>query len=428
MPDLLIIDLATDSVAALALIEFLRGEQGQPDLPIVAICPRDQTATRIAALRAGACDVLDRPISDLMLIARIRSLIRQRDAATEMAFGGATWQALGMAEAVAGFVPAGRITVLSPRARALPQQLTALIDRLPGGAKVLDPDSDFRQDRDRAEAPDLFLLDGATPDSTGQEAALVLRLLSELRSNAITRHAATLVLIPEDQAAVGAMSYDLGADDLVTDRTSPDEMAHRVRSQLRRKSLSDQRRDSVQLGLRAAVTDPLTGLHNRRYAMPELRMLAERAQASGRGLAVMMLDIDHFKAINDSHGHAVGDIVLAEVARRLRSNLRAIDLIARVGGEEFLVAMPDTTLDQARGAAERLRRVIDGDPVEVLGTRAGKRLPLRLRVTLSIGVTCDPADLPREHLATDLTERADAALYAAKTEGRNKVMVAASAA
>jgi two-component system, cell cycle response regulator len=226
---------------------------------------------------------------------------------------------------------------------------------------------------------------------------------------------------------MAAMVLDLGANDLVTERVGADELAHRVRALLARKSQSDRLRDTVRSGLQAAVTDQLTGLYNRRYALPHLAKMAERAQAKGRDFAVMVLDIDHFKRINDQHGHAIGDRVLAEVAQRLRDNLRAVDLIARIGGEEFLVAMPDTTAAQGQVAAERLRRMIEGAPFAAQ-IEDGKGPCPQIKVTLSIGVAVGgPNSLGSEDVSM-LFNRADAALYSAKSAGRNMVTVSQSAA
>nr|WP_290428619.1 GGDEF domain-containing protein [Defluviimonas salinarum] len=166
------------------------------------------------------------------------------------------------------------------------------------------------------------------------------------------------------------------------------------------------------------MTDPLTGLNNRRYALPHLARIAERARAAGRQFAVMVLDLDRFKAINDSRGHAAGDAVLIEVAARLRGNLRAVDLLARIGGEEFLVALPDTTPEAAQATAERLRRVIGDRPVPMPDGAAA------IPVTLSIGLALGPGPASVE----DLVDLADRALMGSKADGRNIVTVGRSAA
>nr|WP_246391213.1 GGDEF domain-containing protein [Limimaricola variabilis] len=179
-------------------------------------------------------------------------------------------------------------------------------------------------------------------------------------------------------------------------------------------------------GLEASLTDALTGLWNRRYALPHLARLITEARKRNRPLAVMLLDIDLFKAVNDRHGHAAGDAVLAQVAARLRDGLRPADLIARIGGEEFLVAMPDATLDQARRAAERLRRRIRERPFDIGGSGQAS---LQV-VTVSVGVALGPgpAGAAPDMAAEALMRRADTALYAAKRTGRNRVKVSLSAA
>ncbi len=136
----------------------------------------------------------------------------------------------------------------------------------------------------------------------------------------------------------------------------------------------------------------------------------------------MMLDIDHFKSVNDTYGHAAGDAVLCQISERLRDNLRAFDLIARVGGEEFLIAMPNTNAEQAEFAADRLRRLVNGEPFTI--AKGKPRLP----VTLSIGVAVGGNNAQLEGAEDTIRNRADEALYAAKTAGRNQVFLADNAA
>ena len=223
--------------------------------------------------------------------------------------------------------------------------------------------------------PDVFVI-AADLGRSGQG----LRLMSELRSRPATRHAAICIVVDPDAPEVAAMALDLGANDLIPTDFRPEELALRVAKQLKRKRLADRLRASVTDGLRLAVIDPLTGLYNRRYALPQLARIADRALDTGRNFAVMVLDLDRFKSVNDTWGHAAGDAVLVEVAARLSANLRAVDLIARYGGEEFLIALPDTTLEAARIAAERLRQGIEERPIRLPGG-AGEA-----SVTVSIGL------------------------------------------
>jgi two-component system, cell cycle response regulator len=429
-PDLVLIDLGLGREPTLAFVGALRGDPDTESLPIIALASGGDDPGRIAALRAGADDVLDHPISTPILLARIRSLLRARDDMSDLGLGPVAQRVLGLAESGGGFVPAGRVAVVSARPDALPDPIAGLIARLPGGATVLDPRHDLSPGRDDRVAPDLFVIDGTAAAPAGPRLADIFRLLSDLRSRPVSRHAATMVILPDAAGDGAAMAYDLGADDLVSDRVCPDELAHRVRVLLRRKAQADRRRNQVQSGLQAAITDPLTGLYNRRYAMSDLSQIVDKARDTGREFTILMLDIDHFKAINDAHGHPVGDRVLTEVADRLRRHLRAVDMVARIGGEEFLVALPDTGLDQARRAAERLRRTIEDAAFDVAAPRSADQ-PTRLRpikVTLSIGLAVWTGAGPDHDPIDALLARADVALYAAKSAGRNTVEVALSAA
>ncbi|MDJ0938954.1 MAG: DUF484 family protein [Woeseiaceae bacterium] len=175
--------------------------------------------------------------------------------------------------------------------------------------------------------------------------------------------------------------------------------------------------------LRSGFTDVLTGWHNRRYLLIRLREELARASRDGTSLVCLMLDIDHFKAVNDSWGHAAGDSVLRDIAQRIESQVRASDVAARYGGEEFIVLLPDTSIDDAERLAERIRRAVSGNPIGLPG--GGET-----RVTASIGI----ASVKPEARATDLKTigealiaRADVALYKAKADGRDRVVTAEAA-
>jgi two-component system cell cycle response regulator len=190
-----------------------------------------------------------------------------------------------------------------------------------------------------------------------------------------------------------------------------------VRTQLRKKRYSDRLRQNVQISLEMAITDQLTGLHNRRYMSSHLDTLIESAKKSEKPIAFLIMDIDHFKSVNDTYGHDVGDEVLREFANRISTNIRGIDLACRYGGEEFVVVMPDTDIQLALSVAERLRGSIEKATFPI------SRPPQQLAITVSIGMAGSegPTDT-----AQALLHRADRALYRAKREGRNRVVAAAA--
>ncbi|NBD30590.1 MAG: diguanylate cyclase [Alphaproteobacteria bacterium] len=415
-PDLVILDVTSDTAAAL---EFCQGLKDDPDtalIPVIATGGFLDPEDRVRALRAGADDVLGRPLNDQILQARIRSLLRARDAHRELRLREDTRRALGFAEAQAGFGHSATVVALSPSARFL----RCAEKKFAGCPNIRLQGERFATGSGLPDrmAGDLLLIDGR--DFAMREAELY-RLLSELRSRTDTRHAAVLVVLPADMTNVQAMALDLGANDLVMADASAQEVVLRAKNLIADKQRADQLRDTVQTGLQAAVTDPLTGLFNRRYALPHLEKMVDRAFESGRQIAVMVLDIDHFKTINDTYGHAAGDEILQQVAGRLRENVRAVDLLARIGGEEFLVAIPESDTDHARNAAQRLCQTISGAPFRLDNGQL-------INVTMSIGVSLsgpDPDPVITE--GTDhLVRAADLALYAAKGSGRNTVSLSAA--
>ena len=266
--------------------------------------------------------------------------------------------------------------------------------------------------------PDLFVIDG-TQDLDGGRG--IFRLISDLRSRSETRLSSLLVVLPDNLPDIAALVLDLGADDVIGVSVSRGEIGLRTKALVHQKLLYDKLRDTVRDGLHAAVTDCLTGLYNRRYIEPHLARIAEQAESTQREFAVMMLDIDHFKSINDRYGHAAGDKVLIEISRRLRENLRSIDLVARIGGEEFMVAMPRTGTDQAEAAAERLRRMVSSKPFSM-----GTDHPY-LTVTVSVGVAIGGLTPLDGDQIEAMCNQADAALYVAKNAGRDKVAMSNAA-
>jgi two-component system cell cycle response regulator len=244
-----------------------------------------------------------------------------------------------------------------------------------------------------------------------------LRLCSQVRSLDRTRNVPILAVADAENNSRLVRGLEIGVNDYLARPIDRNEMLARVRTQIRKKRYTERLRDNVQMSIEMAITDALTGLHNRRYMESHLGTLAEQAATRGKPLALMMLDIDFFKSINDNYGHDAGDDVLREFAVRVRKSIRGIDLACRYGGEEFVIVMPETDLHVAGMVAERLRRLIAGEPFAVnKGTN-------RIEVTISIGLST--LELKGEPVA-DVLKRADTALYRAKHDGRNRVVAQAA--
>jgi diguanylate cyclase (GGDEF)-like protein len=216
------------------------------------------------------------------------------------------------------------------------------------------------------------------------------------------------ILVLGERADVPA-ALERGAVDCLTPPFDAAELDARLRAALRVKALHDQLVDANRRLAEQALTDDLTGLANRRHGAHALERAVALATRHGHALALARVDIDHFKQINDTYGHQAGDRVLAEVGRRLASAVRGGDELARWGGDEFVVILPDTDRDGGLAAAERLRAAVAASRVAVGESRG-------VEVTISVGWAHWVGDTP-----DDLLVRADRALYAAKDTGRNTV-------
>ncbi len=410
--DLALVDEGIDASRGTDLCRTLKADPAARGMSIILMSEQDDTAARQMALEAGADELLRRPHDEVVLMARVRSILRLRETSEELHRRRTTADELGFAEAAATFAPAGRITFICDEdtGDAWIARLRPLIRHR---MQVATAD-DALDEATAGRGADVYVVEAG-----GDKTLKALRLISDLRSRQHSRHAAILAIFPRSDGEAGAMALDLGANDLVSSDFDAPEMALRLRAQMRRKREADLLRAAVDEDLRLAVMDPLTGLYNRRYATTHLAKISARSAETGHTFALMVADLDRFKAINDHYGHAGGDAVLVEVARRLRDNLRGADLVARIGGEEFLVVMPDTDLHEAGFAAQRLCQVIDEAPVTLPDGEA-------VHVTLSIGVSVGGGIRGHDPVAA-LFEKADRALFSSKADGRNKVTVSSAA-
>lgn len=398
--------------SAHTLIHSIRDLPGCDRLPVLVLATSDAPGLRLALLKAGANDVITKPFSEQVLLARLRSLSRQAPVQVDLDLASDTAEALGFAEAQAGFATRGLIAALhSGTARD-----QALFRRLAQGTRHRI--EFLRMDRSGllkglSAAPDVMVV--ALPSVAGEHE---LVRLAELSSAPQTRQARLLVLLDTAQEALATKVLDMGAHDIAAHDADPREITLRLDALLKAKQADDMQKARLRTGLHAAVTDPLTGLFNRRYALSQMARMIDTARESQQPFAVMVADLDHFKAVNDTYGHAAGDQVLTRIAHSLRDALRPGDSLSRIGGEEFLVLMPQSGMKAVHYMAEHLCRTVRETAIALPGVET----PLSL--TVSIGATvANPALCGDKINPEALVAEADHALYSAKSDGRDTVTI-----
>jgi two-component system cell cycle response regulator len=408
-PDIILLDVMMPGMDGFEVCRRLKSNPSTHHIPVVLVTALDGRRDRLTGLEAGADDFLTKPIDDVALFARVRSLTRLKHVLDELRQREASGRRLGVIEgAVARISASGaRIVVaddVEHQAHRIANELA--LEHRP----VIESDPEKVMIAVRARA-DLLIVNAASRGFDG------LRLAAQVRSEEITRQVPILAIVERDDKPRSVKALEIGVNDILSRPVDPEELAARVKTLVRHKRYTDMLRNTLDHSLELAVTDTLTGLHNRRYMTTQAAALVQRAAMGGEPVAALLVDIDHFKRINDTFGHDVGDEVLKEFAVRLATNVRGIDLACRYGGEEFVVIMPDTALQDALRIAERLRRHVAGSPFKAPG------LADPLSVTISVGVACTDgaSDTPDA-----LLKRADEAVYEAKAHGRNQVVTRAA--
>lgn len=411
--DIVLLDVMMPGMDGFEVCRRLKNGATTAHIPVVMVTALDQPSDRLKGLDAGADDFLTKPLDDTALFARVRSLARLKSMTDELRNRAMASRRLGIADPLAAAATEtglnGRILVIEDRPTVTDRLLTAL-----SAFHVVEVEADPHQALMRAAEGDFdsVLISLDLKDYDG------LRLCSQLRSLERTRNVSVLLLGEAEDRTRILRGLEIGAHDFLIRPVDRNELLARVRTQVRRKRFTERLRESVQSSMEMAVMDQLTGLYNRRYMDSRMGAMFNESALRARSLALLVLDVDHFKMVNDSWGHDAGDEVLREFADRVRACTRGIDLVARMGGEEVVVVLPDTTLDAAFAVAERIRQRVDSEAFAI--HRNTRTIP----VTVSIGVASRRAG---DESPADMMKRADDALYRAKAAGRNRVIVATAA-
>jgi two-component system cell cycle response regulator len=398
--DLFILDVRMPELDGYAMTRKLRGDPTTRNTPILLLTTLEASEDTVAGLEAGADDFLTKSVSDGELLARVRSLVslgalRERLEGQHAVVGQLFGDKDKLSEAAGDpdTQPVVRILLAHPSA-----EVATLLRRL------------------AARQPS-YLVHEAPDAKLGQAelawANVVLTDFDRVASGGMPPSGTGILVVddtPSVERRIAALQH--GVEDYVVVGTPVGEIAARISSIMRRQERlrsMEQARDQAVL---AAITDPLTGLHNHGYFHEYLRSELLRSERYNEPFSVILLDIDHFKRVNDSYGHPVGDRVLREVSRRLREVVRATDLLARYGGEEFAIVLPHTSPEEGRRVADKIRRAFEAEPI-----RAKEQLAIPVTVSLGVGFCPLDGGNPAEIL-----DRVDEALYAAKRCGRNRAV------
>ena len=409
-PDIILLDVMMPNMDGYEVCERLKASPKTRHVPVVMVTALSDTAERVRGLEAGADDFLTKPVNDIALFARVRSLVRLKMMMDEWRMRENTSGELGVLQS-----SASEFEETAENAHVLvvedsPIDLEKVVETLERHGHSVETSESCKDGLDRALAAEfeLVIVSLTLLEEDG------LRLCSHLRSQERTRQTPIVLVADEGDIQRIAKGLELGANDYLVKPIDRNELLARVRTQIRRKRYQDRLRSNYEESLSMALTDSLTGLFNRRYLSTHLQRVLRRIAETRKPVSAIMFDIDFFKKVNDSYGHAVGDEVLREVAARVSRNLRNFDMVARYGGEEFVIIMPDSPADAAAMVAERVRLRIADEAFRV-SAPVGE-----IPVSISLGVAA--ADSPHDS-PDDLIRRADEALYQAKERGRNCVML-----
>ncbi len=406
--DIILLDVMMPELDGFEVCRKIKSNPLTHHIPVVMVTALDQPSDRVRGLEAGADDFLTKPVTDIALISRVRSLARLKMVTDELRMRAVTSKEIGLQsperEAVLDTGRGGHVLIVDDRPSSYERIVTTL-----SAEHTVDLESNPNEALFRSAEGnyDLVVVSLNLHEFDG------LRLCSQIRSLERTRNLPILALAESDSTAKLARGLEIGVNDYLVRPIDKNEMLARVRTQIKKKRYTERLRDNMQMSIELAITDGLTGLFNRRYMETHLGTLVDQSAARSKPIAVLVLDIDYFKAINDSYGHDAGDDVLREFALRIRKATRNIDLACRYGGEEFVIVMPETDMAVATAVAERLRRRIATEPFAI---QKGAR---HLEVTISIGIAALSG--VGDDAATIL-KRADQALYRAKRDGRNRVV------
>ncbi len=409
-PDLILLDVMMPGMDGFETCRHLKADKDVSHIPVVMVTALSEPSDRVQGLESGADDFITKPINDTALFARVRSLVRMKVLMDELRLRDKTGLDMGVMSGdgnnFMADVSGSHIVVIDDDV----VQCKKISERFSSLQHVTLVHSPAELDvllKQGGRSVDLYMINTHLVEADG------LRLATHIKSIESERHVPIIMLVDEEDTHLMLKGLELGINDYLIIPIDYNEMQARVKTQIRRKRYQDALKSNYQASISMAITDKLTGLYNRHYLDTHLNNMVRHALLNQKPLSLMIMDMDHFKSVNDTFGHDVGDEVLRQLSQIIIDSVRSSDLAARFGGEEFVVLMPESEFQAAYGMAERLRRKVEDYIFNISHTQGV------LSKTLSIGVST--LNLSGDS-AGDLIKRADSSLYEAKHGGRNQVM------
>lgn len=406
-PDLILLDVMMPGIDGFETCRQIKQDPEVSHIPIVMVTALSDPSDRVQGLEAGADDFITKPINDTALFARVRSLVRMKVLIDELRLRDKSGTQMGMSASDFSInmnIGSAHLVLIDDdvvQSRRLSEKLTAsgyTVKQFSAHKEALDY---VRS----APVIDMVFISTQLADIDG------LRLATQFKAIEQVRHVPIIMLVDEEEQHLMLKALELGVNDYLLMPVDLNEMFARVKTQIRRKKYQEALKSNYQESVSMAVTDGLTKLYNRHYLDTHLKNLMKQHGEQGRSLSLSMMDMDHFKKVNDTYGHNVGDEVLIALANIITQTIRSADLAARYGGEEFVVLMPETDPSRAFEACERIRKAVEAHEFIVSHPESP------IRKTISIGfATSEPSDTTES-----LMKRADLALYESKHNGRNRV-------
>jgi two-component system cell cycle response regulator len=409
-PDLILLDIMMPEMDGFEVCRRIKANPETEHIPVVMVTALTDSADRVNGLQAGADDFLTKPLDDVALMARVRSLIRLKMTMDEWRARENTATSLGVIDEAEGKTAeqvAANVLIIEDQDFES-KRLVDTVEASGHYACLVSQGVDAIEQLNNKNFNVIILsLDVQNEGDDGG-----LRLLSHLRSNDRSR-SIPILMVSQDNSQKIARGLEIGAHDYIVRPIDKNELQARLNTQIRRFRFQEKLKANYEVSLSMALTDSLTGLYNRRYLNVHLEKLLQNAGEDRKHIAVLMFDIDHFKTVNDTYGHAVGDEILQSFSNRVKGRLRSFDILARTGGEEFIAVLVDVSIERAAYIAERIRRSIAEDPFPA-SVEEGE-----LSITTSIGAVYVGKDV---RTVDEVLSQVDKQLYEAKETGRNRVI------